>query len=65
MAAAPLVVHLQLACAAPADRDPLQQRGALADRAARFVRARARVGSDPCLIGLERGAVDEAGVVLS
>ena len=37
--------RLQLAPAAAADRDPLQQRGALADRAAGLVRARARVGA--------------------
>src|SRR6188472_2286261 len=59
-----LVVHLQLAPAVPADRDSLQQRGALANGAARLVRARARVARDPRLVCLERLAIDEAGVVL-
>ena len=43
MAAAAVVCDLELAPAAPADRDPLQQRAAFADRAAGLVRARARV----------------------
>ena len=64
VAAPALVVDLQLAAAAAADRDPLQQRLALADRAARLVRARARVAGDPRLVALERLAVDEAGVVV-
>ena len=59
-----LVVHLQLAPAVPADRDSLQQRGTLANGAARLVRARARVARDPLLVCLERLAIDEAGVVL-
>jgi hypothetical protein len=58
-----LVVDLQLAPAAPADGDPLQQRGAFADRAAGLVCTRARVGGDPFAVGVEGGLVDEAGVV--
>ena len=59
-----LIVHLELAPAAAAHRDPLQQRAALADRAAGLVRARAGVAGDPLAVGLEGGLVDEAGVVL-
>ena len=62
--AAALIVHLELAPAAAAHRDPLQQRAALADRAAGLVRARAGVAGDPLAVALERGLVDEAGVVL-
>ena len=64
VSAAALVVDLQLAAAAAADRDPLQQRGAFADGAAGLVRARAGVASDPLAVGLEGGLVDEAGVVI-
>ena len=59
-----LVMHHQLPSAPAADRETLQQRGAFADRAAGLVRARARVTADPFAVGLERGAVDEAGVVI-
>ena len=61
---AALIVDLELAPAAAADRDPLQQRLAFADGAAGLVRARARVASDPLAVSLERGLVDEAGVVI-
>src|SRR5215211_838927 len=62
--AAALVVDLELAAAAAADRDPLQQRGALADGAGGLVRARARVGGDPPAVLVEGGPVDVAAVVL-
>ena len=62
--AAALVVHLELASAASAHGDPLQQRGTFADRAAGLMCARARVGGDPFAVGVERGLVDEARVVL-
>src|SRR5215207_194845 len=62
--AAALVVDLELAPAAAADGDPLQQRGAFADRAAGLVRARARVASDPLTVALEGRLVDVAAVVL-
>ena len=45
-----LVVDLELASAAAAHRDPLQQRAALADRAAGLVRARAGVAGDPLAV---------------
>ena len=54
VAAAALVVHLELASAAAADREALQQRGAFADRAAGLVRARAGVGGDPLAVGARR-----------
>ena len=48
--AAALIVDLELASAAAAHRDPLQQRAALADGAARLVRARAGVAGDPLAV---------------
>ena len=54
MPAPALIVDLELAPAAPADRDPLQQRGAFADRAAGLVRARAGVAGDPLAVGSRR-----------
>ena len=62
--AAALIVDFEFASAAAADGDPLQQREAFADRAAGFVRARARVASDPLAVSLERRLVDVAGVVI-
>jgi hypothetical protein len=59
-----LIVDHQLAPAASADRDPLQERLALAHRAPGLVRARARVRGELCLVSLERGLVDEARVVI-
>ena len=64
MAATAVVCDVELAPAAPAYGDPLQQRAAFANRAAGLVRARARVAGDPLTVGLERGLVDVAGVVL-
>jgi hypothetical protein len=59
-----LVVHHQLPSATATYREALQQRGALAHRTARLVRPRARVTADPFAVGLERGLIDEAGVVI-
>jgi hypothetical protein len=59
-----LVVNLELAPAAAAHSDPLQQRLPFADRAARLVRAQTSVASDAVVIGLERRLVNEAGVVI-
>jgi hypothetical protein len=50
-----LVMNHQLPPTTAAYRETLQQRDALADRAARLVRARARVTADPLAVGLERG----------
>ena len=59
-----LVVDHELAPAAPADGDALQERLALAHGATGLVCARARVGGELCLVSLEHGLVDEARVVI-
>jgi hypothetical protein len=59
-----LVVDHELAPAASADGDALQERLTLAHGATGLVCARARVGGELCLVSLERGLVDEARVVI-
>ena len=59
-----LVVDHELAPAAPADSDALQERLALTRGATGLMRARARVGGELCLVSLERGLVDEPRVVI-
>ena len=64
VAATTVIGQVELAPAAAAHRDPLQQGAALAHGAAGIVRARARVGSDPLAVSLVGGLVDVAGVVI-
>src|SRR6266545_679876 len=58
------VVHRQLAAALAAHRDALQQRRALADRAAGLVGLGADVLADAVLVGLVAGPVDEPGMMV-
>ena len=58
------IMNMQAAATVSASDEALQQCRPLSHRASRLMRLRPRVGVEPCLIGLKRSPIDEAGVMV-
>jgi hypothetical protein len=58
------MVNMQKAAAMPARDQPLQKRRSFSHSSSRLVRLRSGIGIEPRLIGLERGPIDEAAMMV-